>query len=333
MMASSVRENERGERVAVATRGLAVVTLAFLGCASQGGEDGGGDHLPDRGITGWQRDAADPDTPFALGDLAGPALGGPSALVVQDRLFLYGHRALLTGDLELFCAEADGESFLDPVVLVSDGAPLKGRDPSVVFEDGTTWLAFVDSAGAVALAISTDGIAFRALAITGIALDRTAPSLVLDGPRVRLYLSTGTTLVHTEAPREALAFQAETVVLTPGLGCTDPRGDAKPCWDEKATVEAEVRRATSPTGVTVYRAFYAGRASGDSDLGFAASYDGLTFSRFAYNPVLTGSFDELSPTSVIAGGRYLLFWQEARSATASGIMRATHVPSAPADRW
>lgn len=310
-------------------------------CAAQGGGEGGADNLPDRGISGWERSATDPTRPFVL-SVDDALLGGPSALVTADTVVVYGHRKLTDGSFELFRTDGDatGASFAAPVALTSapadgsSGLPLAGRDPSIVHVDGVFWLAYVSPDDAIVVATSSAGIAFQPIATTGLSAARSAPSLVVEGARVRLYLATGTTLVHTEAPRgDTLAFGPEVEVLRPGVDCVDPSGEAEACWDEDAIVEAEVRRATTPTGGSVYRMFYAANAGGDSDIGFAASYDGVTFARFPYNPVLTGSFDEHSPTSVIADDVYLLFWDEARSTTSGGLVRAVHIPTAPSDRW
>jgi len=307
-----------------------IIALALPACAAEGGREGGGDNLPDRGITGWERSASDTTKPFVL-TTEGMPLGGASAVVVAGQVLVYGHRVSAESTFELFRAEGDatGASFAAPVPL-----GIAGHDPSVLRVDGRYWLAYVDAANAIALATSSDGRTFTALATIGIAADRRGPSLVIEGDRMRLYLSTGTTLVHTEAVRsDAPSFGPEVEVLAPGIGCVDPSGVAEACWDEDAIVDAEVRRATTPTGGVVYRMFYAAHAGGDSDIGFAASYDGVTFERFPYNPVLTGTFDERSPTSVIAAGIYVLLWDESRSTTVGGLVRATHVPTAPSDRW
>ena len=306
------------------------LALSCAACATQGGEDGGDDNLPDRGINGWEKDPAEAGAPppYVLTE-AGATLGGSSALVVGQRLWIYGQRETVNG-VELFRAEGDltGAAFDAPV-----GLGIAGRDPSVVADDDGFWLAYVDAQGALRMARSSDGLAFEDLEVTGISADRHAPSLVLDGARVRLYLAAGDRIVHTEATRDALAFGPESEVLAPGTDCVKLNGDPVACWDESAILEAEVRRATTATGAIVYRMFYVGSAGNDADLGFAASYDGLVFTRFPYNPVLTGAFDEAAPSEVIAAGRYLLFWSEARSSTSAGILRAVHQPSAPSDRW
>lgn len=314
----------------------AVVTLAFgAGCAAQGGDDGGSSRLPDRGIAGWEREERDVADPYVIGLPEGDRVGGASALVVGGALFVYAHRLLADGGAELVRARREGDGFAVPEALALSSAPMLGHDPSVVVgDDGRVWIAWVDADGALALARSDDGVSFTALAASGLDAGSRAPSLVLEGDRVRLFASRDGAIVHAEADRDALAFGPEVEVFGPGEGCVDRAGATEPCWDGGAIVEAEVRRAKAPTGDTVYRMFFAGRgAAGDSDVGFAASYDGLTFSRYAYNPVLADTRDELSPSAALFEGRYLLFWSETRGAKSAGILRATHAPSAIADRW
>lgn len=318
----------------VPTIPLTLALCAALGCAAQGGEDGGASRLPDRGIAGWERQERELSDPFVIGAPDGDRIGGASALVLDGTLFVYGHRLVADGGAELVRARADGEGFAPIETLTLEGEGMRGRDPSVIVDpEGAVWVAWVDE-DVVAMARSDDGVGFASLPSSGLEPERSAPSLVLDGERVRLFLSHEGVIVHAEASRATLAFGPETEVFGPGTDCVDRSGATAPCWDEGAIVEAEVRRATSPPGEVVYRMFYAGRGgAGDSDVGFAASYDGLEFSRYPYNPVLADTRDELSPTSALHEGRYLLFWSETRSSRSAGVLRATHPPSAPADRW
>lgn len=303
-----------------------LLPLCFVACAAEGGGEGGADNLPDRGIGGWEL-SGDAEDPFVL-SAPGTALAAPSALVVGDRVRIYGHRPAGDG-FELFVSEGDGANFEAPIDL-----GLGGHDPSVTRDaEGLTWLAWVDDDGAIALATAAAGRTFERREVSGIAGAREAPSVVIDGARVRLYLSTGTTIVHTEASRESLSFGAETEVLAPGRDCVANDGDPKPCWDEDAIVEVEVERARDATGATVFRMFYAGNSGGASQIGFAASFDGLDFSRYPFNPVIGGSFDQRSPTSVILGDTYMMFWSERRSTELAGIVRATHEADAPSERW
>ena len=68
---------------------------------------------------------------------------------------------------------------------------------------------------------------------------------------------------------------------------------------------AEVRRAVSGAGRVVYRLVYAGGRSGD--VGFAASFDGMVWSPYAFNPALGDDADERAPSNVRLGERYLMY--------------------------
>lgn len=309
---------------------LVATSAALAGCAAEGGPDGGQANLPDRGISGWTRapDEPPPSLDHWAATDADAELGGPSAIVVGERVVLYAHRATADGS-ELVRLEGgrDGLGFGAPVALGLDGS-----DPSVFIADGTTWLAWVDGDD-IALATSADGVTFEPLATTGIAASRAAPSLIVEDGEVHLYLADGTRIVRVTADQDALAFGAGATVLEPGTDCVDTKGDPETCWDSGAILDAEVRLATTPTGRPIYRMFYAARAAGRSDLGFAASYDGVTFSRYPYNPIYVDTFDERSPTAILSDEVYYLFWGETRATTDRGIARALHVPSAPSDRW
>src|SRR5690606_32212780 len=111
-----------------------------------------------------------------------------------------------------------------------------------------------------------------------------SPSLARDGARWLLYY----TLVRgSEAPVIArssagddLAFAFDGVVLAPGAGCVDAAGVEEICWDAASVAAPDVRVGENEAGQRVYRLFYRGAKASQGDLGFAASYDGLTFARY-----------------------------------------------------
>jgi len=315
--------------------------LLALGCAAQGGEDGGGANLPNRGIVPWERVTPD-DAPFVLVPPASsPDLRWrePHALVDDGRVLLYLEaRDTVTGDTEVLLAEsADGVTFTAPSVALTDAAaPSVSRGPG-----GAFWMAFASPAGdAIGLASSDDGRTFtvETADIVTAGADETvgAPSLVHDGSELLVYYSR----VTADAVEIARAsgspggsFADDGVVLSPGTGCVDSSGDAETCWDALEVGSPDVRIATTGAGRRVFRLFYGGLAGSRAALGFAASHDGLTFSRFAFNPVVDERFDEHAPSSVRLGDRYLLYWSEERSASAHGVAVAEDAPDAPSERW
>ena len=73
-------------------------------------------------------------------------------------------------------------------------------------------------------------------------------------------------------------------------------------WEKEGISGAEVRVEATATGRELYRMVYAGVGGG---VGFAASVDGVTWSRFAFNPVLEERARGVS--NVRFGDRYLLY--------------------------
>jgi len=63
----------------------------------------------------------------------------------------------------------------------------------------------------------------------------------------------------------------------------------------------------------------------------AASFDGLTWTRFSRNPVLSDGADEREPSAVFFGGAYTLFFVEARAGGEAGIRAAQAIDGTPTD--
>jgi hypothetical protein len=122
--------------------------------------------------------------------------------------------------------------------------------------------------------------------------------------------SDGTTAISLARSASPGAWERLGPVLEPGTDCVDVDGDPLACWDEAAVNDPEVRLALSGSGQAVFRLIYAGRAKQKSSLGFAASYDGLTFTRSLLGSILAGGTDVREPTNVFFNGRYLLFYEE-----------------------
>ena len=320
--------------------GSALGVVAFsAGCAALGGDDGGSANLPDRGIGGWVR-VVDPESPWVIGDLTAPRMAGPSALVVDARVVMILQRETgETATLVRVEGGLDGTSFGAPEALVP---PISGREPSLgQASDGTFWLAYEGDDG-LAFARSNDARTFSDVASSGVDALAEAPSMVIEGTEVHLWSARDGRLFHQRATLgETLAFDAAVEVFAPGEDCVDRNGEAAPCWDAGGIVDAEVRLATSPTGRKVYRMFYTGSGGRVARLGFAASFDGVTWSRYAFNPVVSPDFEASSATAIFvdpaaAAGSdsvYQIFWAEARTPSIGGIAHATSPADAPADRW
>lgn len=334
-----------------------LASASLNACAALGGEDGGADNLPDRGIAGWSPTAT-AASPYTLGTVGGPLTGGPSALVdpTTARIVLWFHQRDTDGTFAIYRTSAPAalaatqtptEDTADPApppTFAFDAPTLvleDARDPSVVrFPDGRYLMAYLDASSLLRLATSTDGLTFTDQPATGLPTEpRASPSLVLSGPTasspiatspISLYTVASDALVRQTADLD-FAFTTELTTLSPGTDCLDLDGEPESCWDETAITDAEVRRATSPTGRPLLRVFYAGRTTSTTSLGFAASHDGLAFSRYAFNPVVDATISATGPTAVRIGSSYHLLYAEVRNAASGGIVHLVSYPPAAAD--
>ncbi|MCB9736783.1 MAG: hypothetical protein H6745_29740 [Deltaproteobacteria bacterium] len=318
---------------------LAALALAPApSCAALGGDDGGGANLPNRGIGPW--DALDLDGALLLSPPVGGALGEPSALADDGGIRLFVDETSDGGDVAVvaFAAGADGTA------LTRVGPVLAGaRDPSVARDaGGGLWMAYVDDAtGAIGVAEAGADGAFTARAAAAVepGADEVvaSPSLARDGARWLLYYTLvrggDAPVIARASAGDDLAFAFDAVVLSPGEGCVDAAGAEETCWDAGSVSAPEVRVAVNEAGQRLYRMFYRGAKASQGDLGFAASYDGLTFSRYPYNPVVDATVDLDGPANVRVGDRFLLYWHETRSSSVSGLGGGQNDAGKPSERF
>lgn len=304
--------------------------LVLAACGTEGGVDGGGAHLPNRGIAGWERIAPSDGVDFVLSAPQGDTWSGPAALVVDDVVFVWLTVSTAEGDSIHVSRSDDGAVFTAPTLV------LAGADPSVVATDTALLMAYVADGGlALAESASPEG-AFTPVSATNLPA-ASEPALVVDGDRLVLFAVTAEgAIVRSEAPLATLTFSDAEVVLAPVADCVDAFGETVPCWDGTALGGPDVHVATSPTGKIVWRMWLDGRQGTRADLGFAASEDGLAWTRYPFNPVFADSVSERAPTSVVFGDDYLMYWAETPT-TGSGIAGARISPSAtrskPTERW
>ncbi len=314
--------------------------VCLCACAAPGGDDGGSANLPGRGLGGWEALGEGPLLP-----LDGEALevGGPAVLVSGDEVHVWYH-------------QKDGETFAihrviaprnDGTAPLDFGAParvsVEGRDPSVIPDpaDPTRLLMAYATPDGLRLARG-DGLVFEELALT--LPEGVSPSLVDHDGRLSLYaimdgaltVSRETSALDSqggEADPASLSFAAPVPVLTAGSECVDLAGEAEACWDGDI-VDAEVRLATTPTGRQLWRVFYAARpgATGSTSLGFAASDDGLVFSRYAFNPVLDG-VNVTAPATARIGSVYHLLVEVRSGPGRSHVGQFVSTPDAPSDTF
>lgn len=162
-----------------------------------------------------------------------------------------------------------------------------GGDPSLAARpDGALLLAYTHG-GAIHLAESTDGGV--SWADTGAPFEPARaweegavrlPSLVVEVDRLLLYYVGGKGAGIGAAERRDGG--AAWVHLGPGPVLAPLAVDDATPFETKPLTGASVTRETTPIGRVRYEAFY---TAGDA-VGFAASFDGVVFSRFQLNPIL-----------------------------------------------
>lgn len=323
----------------------ACAAIAVAGCAALGGGGGGGENLPNRGIVPWVPlpipDGTGEMTPFALAPGEDEQLREPFAYSesAASPVDVYYERVRADGTSVIERARTeDGLHFAAPeLILDPANAPSWVADrvggPSVARLDSTWLLAFAYGEGAgVGLAWSFDGVHFEvdseplvARSGSGESGGIRSPSLLVTDEGFELYYSatTGgdspTTSVMRATAGGDLAFERAGVALGPGVGCTEPDGQPEDCWDADGVASPEVRLAYTPAGRSVRRLFYTGDGPDKEQLGFAASYDGEFWTRFAFNPVLATGARSLEPTTLDRGDHYLLYFVDYRSSAVQGI--------------
>lgn len=338
---------------------LSLLLWPLAGCAALGGGGGGGDELPNRGIVPWERfrpPGADGPEDFVLApaDPGAERLTAPSAVVVDDVVHLYYEVRPQVGEspsrIERAVSGPAGLVFGAPEVVLdgADAPPWLGTrpsSPSVVGYEGTWIMAVSYGAGeGFALAWSLDGEAFAWLPEPalirlggGEAGGVLAPALVADDDLVTLYYeartAAGVASIRSAIAGWDLAFERAGVVLQPGVACAGPDGQPESCWDAGSVGSPEVRVATSAAGTPLLRLFYSGTSGSKGSLGFAASWDGDIWDRYAFNPIVDDSYDQREPSNVRLGDHYVLYVAEEQSKTAHGIAAFVNAEGHPNEHF
>jgi hypothetical protein len=145
-------------------------------CGTLGGDDGGSENLPNRGIA-----------PYAIAGPLIPNARSPSAVVFGDRVRLYFEQ---DGDVRF--VEGDGDRFGDATTLIEDA-----RSPGAALaSDGTIEVAFIDAQGTVAIRREDGSI--RRAETSSRAIDNPA---LLEGA---LYYDDGTAIYRDTGDRPVL---------------------------------------------------------------------------------------------------------------------------------
>ena len=342
------------------SRRLPLSALAFIfllacgGCAALGDGDkgGGGSNLPNRGFLGYEPlNAEDEDgSPVVLAPPEGERWENPSAVVRGDRVEVFFERISVDDVHEVFRAVSDdgGVQFSSPQRVLAPAqvaeTDVEGRllAPSVIFSDGRYLMTFGFGADAgIGLASSVDGVAFEvdpSLTLRPRGADEAAgvaePTLVVsdDGEMALYYVgresAEGGLPLLMRAVFSDGDWQRDGVVLSPPEECLDAFSEPETCWDAEGIVSPEVRLVSSATGRRLWRLSYS--AGGEEGVGFAASWDGIEWTRFEFNPRLDGQSQQ--PTNVQWGEKFLLFYLHDRGSDV-GIALAVSDSGHPGEQW
>ncbi len=263
----------------------ALAVLLLVGCGTLGAEGGGDTDLPNRGVV-----------PYTVATLDGVGeLTEPAAVVVGAEVHLFATEEAPGGSSVVRLRSQDGLRFGAPEII-EGGA----RSPSAVVHEGVVQLAFVRG-GRVFMGPVGEP---EATSIEG-----DAPSLVSVDGELQLYVS------RAEQVLKVVDGRAGPTILLPGRDCVDPAGEPEACWDAGLVGSAEIRVGTSATGRRLWRLMYGGGRGDARSIGFAASWDGVVFTRYAFNPIVPidamydGDPKDAAPSNVRLGDRYLLYFE------------------------
>ena len=319
-----------------------------LGCGSIGGEGGGGDNLPNRGVVPYERH----DGRVLDGSGEVPDTEPEDALVIADGEFrVHSPGALLrAGEVSLY-VEVEGEdstwiasttspdgvafgaleSVLEPHGEAGD--PPRFGAPAPVELGDELYVAFEVGAGASIGVARWRGDTLEESSTTVLVAPSDAtvhePSLVsVDGVWSLYYEARpadGLSEIRLTTSSDWHTFPAGEPVFAAGEDCVDTAGEAESCWDRGGVGSPEVRVAETAIGRRIYRLWYTGGEVGERDIGFASSFDGREWARFPFNPVISERrWDEWGPTNVFDGERYLLYGAMRKSSGPAGVWAAVN---------
>lgn len=338
-----------------------------------GGGGGGGENLPNRGIAGYAivevpaegSAAGSGDEADATIDPRWVALGAdgvryrePSAWVTDDAIeVLLEVRSDSRSRLAWLRSTDDGSTWSAPVEVLDGsglGAPFEtdaGLSAPSVWYDGTQWFVafgYGDGAGiglAAGPTLDTLRVAPDPLLVaegSGESDGIGAPSLVEVDAVWHLYYATSGQEAEVDGGGALAPYVALATGAGPGgmarQGAVIDGGVCSPeieeCLEAIGVASPEVRVATTAAGRRVLRMFYGAGDDGVESLGFAASFDGRSWSRFAYNPAQAEDrFDEYGATNVIVEDRYQILYTREAARGPRGVVQAVHRLGGVSDRW
>ena len=327
---------------AVVKAGLPLIWVCGLfSCGTIAEGDGGDSNLPNRGITsflpldlgGGEEDMS----PFVLFSEC-CELSQPSPVLFGDELWLFMQSETEAGTEIWAATSEDGVVFSEPSPVFLPELAWEGAwigAPTVVEDEGGLVMWYqADSVQAVlGLAHSVDGVTWQR-EVEPVLVDDfgvNGPSVArLDG-EYRLYYYR----YDPDSPEISGIFSASSamgqvwteplLVLQPQAGCTGETGEEQRCWDGDKISSPGVRASVSQTGRDLLDLWYTGGLGENTGIGFAGSFDGHSFVRYAENPVLDGDGPEAEASVIEFRGRLMMYYSDELEGRRS-IALANHQP-------
>jgi hypothetical protein len=349
----------------VRIRTIAALSLSIAACVGCGtlASPGSGDHDLPSNRTGPFRELAMSEMggrTCAAVDFLG-LIDEPSALRLADgRIALYTsreHDGMRT--LARLVMRAPGQQETEPSDVLTATLPWQGggvASPDVTARtDGSLVMAYASVSGAIGLAQSRDGVAWsplpsptlEAVAAAGETTPLRAPSVVARGEGVVLvYASAGAIWMaraqRLEGPFERVDGDPTTARRDPVLAArglsVNPDGGA-PGFESGSLDDPDLSLEHNALGRDLWRIYYTARSAPVAmdgglapalTISMAASFDGLTFTRFG-TPVLSSRADPTiaAPSMLVDDSRRTLLYAGGRCTLSRGRrgIRAAIAPS------
>lgn len=304
---------------------IGCLVLGVAACGSLGGEGGGDSNLPTRGVAPyafWTEAGEELPDPTAEGlrPLLSASEGAGRVSAVSDGAAMWLYREEGTGSTWRLLRHRllDGWNVGEVEEIIGLPSPPEASawQPGVLRDTlGRWWL--VTAGERLTWYRSTDGRQWTQDGslpqIEGLTWRSPSPVVRGDERLVFAVIATGEDAGRVMGWREGASAWTEIgVVFGGGEGCLNTSGQPAPCWDRAGVDTLEVRPALTAVGRPLLRMWYSAANSGD--VGFAASWDGMTWSRFRYNPTLRSGRHTLRwPTNAaLRGGLYLYVERSAR---------------------
>jgi hypothetical protein len=320
---------------------LACVVGLWLvhGCGTLGTEPLGSDLVPNRGVGPYTlEEVRDGEVrqPTTVDGLPIDVLS-PVVVVEQERVVLYDVAQDVEGLWRVVRRDSeDGWTFQDPEsILFEANGPPWAQGPweglHVHHHGGSQFLTLV-VAGGQSLALipeGKNGFSFENARVIVEAESATrlgSPALVTETQGRVLYFDVMVEGQQSQIERARETderWEREGGVFSSGQDCVNASGKESPCWDDAGVGQPDVRLTLGTQGDAVLRLFYVGIRFGKGHVGFAASWDGVTWERGAINPVFSAGRNEGEPSNLVFRDAYRLYMAQQQSTGERWLVLAT----------